>query len=164
MRNFILSLSIASLLLFACKKENSTKVQYNVSAQKNNAAWVAKNPYTGFVNANSKDSVLIIAHAGEETLEIKFKSKGAGTYLQPDLNAYYYTTIGFDVVISEYKLSNTPTNKLIINSYDEGNNIITGQFNLTFQKLRDDNKYSPDNIVFTNGILNAPVHYVKPIY
>jgi len=164
MKSFILSLSIASLLLCACKKENSTKVEYTVSAQKNNTAWVAKNPYTGFVNATLKDSILIIARIGEETLGIKFKSKGAGTYLQPDVNAYFYTTVGLDVLVSEYKLSNNATNKLIINNYDEAGNTMQGSFNLTFQKTRGDSKYFPDNIVFTNGMLKAQIRSVNTVY
>ncbi len=155
MKNFILSLSIASLLTCACKKENSTQPEHAVSAKKNNTDWVAKNPYTGFVNPTLKDSVLIIARVGEETLGIKFKSKGAGTYLQPEVNAYFYTTVGLDVLVSEYKLSNTATNQLIITSYDEGKNTMKGSFNLAFQKTRGDSKYFPDNIVFTNGVLQA---------
>ncbi len=155
MKNFILSLSIALLLMCACKKENSTKTEHTVSAQKNNADWVAKNPYIGFVNPTLKDSVLIIARVGEETLGIKFKSKGTGTYLQPEVNAYFYTTVGLDVLVSEYKLSNTTTNQLIISSYDEGKNTMKGSFNLTFQKTRGDSKYFPGNIVFTNGVLQA---------
>ena len=164
MKSFILSLSIASLLLCACKKEKSIKAEYTVSAQKNNTAWIAKNPYTGFVNTTLKDSTVIIARIGEETLGIKFKSKGVGTYVQPEVNAYFYTTVGLDVLVSEYKLSNTATNNLIINNYDEAGNTMKGSFDLTFQKTRGDSKYFPDSIVFKNGLLQAQIRSVNTAF
>ncbi|OKS89576.1 DUF6252 family protein [Mucilaginibacter polytrichastri] len=148
----LLSLVLVSLLS-ACKKDNSTtKIEYSISAKKNNAVWVSANPYTGYVNPSIKDSILIIAHVGEETLGIKFKSKGVSTYQSTEINAYYWNTVGQDAIVATYNLSSDASNKLVINSYDEAKNLMRGSFSLTLKKTYGNSGF-PTEVVFTNGEL-----------
>lgn len=159
MKKLTLFSVIALSLLSACKKDNSTAkpTGYSINANKNNVAWASASLSTGYVNPAIKDSVLIIAHAGEETLGIKFKSKGVGTYQSTEINAYFWNTVGLDAIVGEYKLTNDASNTLIINSYNEAKNTMTGTFNLTLKKTYGISSSLPDKITFTNGVITADV-------
>ena len=63
---------------------------------------------------------------GEEQLYVDIKFNGAGVYLLTPGQAKFSTTVGMDVLTSEYRLDPTQNSKLVINSYDAKNNIIAG--------------------------------------
>jgi len=156
----LLSLLCLSLLS-ACKKDSSTnKSDFVIFAKKNNSTWVAEIPTSTSMGAQSKKIVSITARTGEETLNITFNNKGVGKYKSADLYAYYYSTIGGNAVVSGYNLSKDESNELIVASFDEDKNIITGSINLTLDKTYDGaGNTLPNKLVFTNGAFKSQINY-----
>ncbi len=82
----------------------------------------------------TKDTLFIMARNGEENIIIGIKQKGTGTYSPAEFKAYFYATIGLDVVVATYQLSNDPSNSINITDYDETTHVVKGSFNLAFKK------------------------------
>jgi hypothetical protein len=154
-------LTLALPLLFsACKKDSSTsKTDFTVFAKKNNVAWAAEIPTSTSMGAQSKRVISITARTGEETLNITFNNRGVGKYQSTDLFAYYYSTIGGDMVVSGYNLSKDASNEINVTSFDEAKNIMTGNFNLTLDKTYDGSNTLPNKLVFINGAFKSQINY-----
>lgn len=161
MKKLLLLALVLPLLLNACKKATPTSnTDFSVFAEKNNAAWVAEIPATTSMGAQSKRIVSITARTGEETLNITFNNKGVGKYKSADLFAYYYSTIGGNAIVSGYNLSKDASNELIITSFDEDKNVMTGNINLTLDKTYDGiGNTLPNKLVFTNGAFKSQINY-----
>jgi hypothetical protein len=86
------------------------------------------------------DSLRITAFrpAGEEQLYIDIKFNGVGTYHLTLGQAKFFTTIGMDVLTSEYHLDPGRDSKLVISSYDAKNNIISGSGDIYMLKSPTD--------------------------
>ncbi|WCT12888.1 DUF6252 family protein [Mucilaginibacter jinjuensis] len=162
MKKLILLPLVLIYVLGACKKDDSpAEAAYTVSAKKNGVMWIGTNPLPLSTDNNPNDAILINAQNGGETLNFIFKSKGVGKYKQSDLTTYYGNSgTTLNKPFSSYRLSNDATNQLTITRYDEGKNIMTGNFDLTFEKYPADNNSTPNKIVFTYGAFKAPINHV----
>jgi hypothetical protein len=102
----------------------------------------------------TKDTLFIRGQNGEENIVIAIKQKGAGTYRPDEFKAYYYATIGMDVIVAQYQSYNDPGNSIVITDYDEANHIVKGSFNFVLQSYYNYNA-PPGKITFTNGKINT---------
>jgi hypothetical protein len=160
MKYLIYTIGILSLLtIFSCSKEKADKPFY-ARAQKNDKAWTPVE-YNVYTMANSDVLTLIIravpdgTKLPEETLTVKFKPTGKGTYELVNEGTKFWNTVGLDVIIGEYALLANTTNNITIKNYNKDDNTISGTFNLTFYNV------SPNvltaNLTFTGGDFYAKV-------
>jgi hypothetical protein len=160
----LLAIAIMCLLSAACKKDKKAVVVNGISSTKSISAWNTTNVNTGFKPLATKDTLFITGQNGEENIVIAIKQKGAGTYLPTEFKAYFYTTVGLDVVLSKYQLYSDPANSVIITSYDETTHLLIGTFNLLFKSTYRYDSSFPDEIKFTNGKINTALSdvYMDP--
>ncbi|MDB5112575.1 MAG: hypothetical protein JWR67_3689 [Mucilaginibacter sp.] len=152
-RILYLSIAIVCLLSASCRKD---QVAVNgITATKDLTPWNTTDVYTGFKPLSTKDTLFITGHNGEENIIIAIKQKGAGTYQPGEFKAYFYTTIGQDVIVSKYQLYNDPANTIVITDYDETKQIIKGTFTLVFKSTYIYNNTLPDKVTFTNGKIST---------
>ena len=109
-----------------------------IKARKNLEMWTV-HAITSFGFQN--DTLYVNGSGNEESLVFKFHFKGLGTY---DIatkasdgyfngNAYYYTTIGLDVITSMYILVQKSTVEIV--EYNETEKTIKGNFKFYFKEL-----------------------------
>ena len=145
---------IAVCLLSACKKDDQPFAGGIVSV-KDSKIWSITNVNTGFKPLATKDTLFIRGQNGEENIVIAIKQRGAGTYRPAEFKAYFYATIGMDVIIGQYQSYNDPGNSIVITDYDEANHIIKGTFNFVLHSYYNYNNALPDKITFTKGKINT---------
>lgn len=105
------------------------------------------------------DTLYIHGHGHEESLGFKFFFTGTGTYeLEPKGNdsyfrdnAYYYTTVGGDVIMSYYGLAEKGTFKIV--EYIESEKVIKGNFELSLKKYSAHS--GPDTLKFYHGTFSV---------
>lgn len=106
-----------------------------ITASKNGAQWaVHATSSFGFEN----DTLYVYGSGNEETLVLKLLFAGPGTYeLEPKADdqylkgdAYYYRTLGGDVIISQYVLAEKAV--VEIAEYNEREKVIKGNFEFHF--------------------------------
>jgi hypothetical protein len=121
------------IIISSCHKDSKVIPQnFYFNSSKNGVDWGAQ----GSAAKIPGDSLRITAFKpiGEEQLYIDIKFNGIGTYPLTLGQAKFFTTVGMDVLTSEYRLDTTRLSKLVINSYDTKNNIISGSGNLYMLK------------------------------
>lgn len=154
MNRIIILSALVIMVLTSCKKNHDPAPDYYMLARKNSVSWVAPKPYVNIV----KDSLIMIGHAGEETLGIRVKAVAGVSHVQ-DIYATYYTTIGGDVMVSEYRLTPDETNTVNITTYSPEDHYIEGSFKLKFDKLRGPES-APDTITFSAGQVRGLIPYL----
>ena len=159
----LLSIVMISLLISACKKDNQDAV-VGISGIKGTSAWKTPDAYTGFKPLATKDTLFIVGQNGEENIVIGIKQRGTGTYSPSEFKAYFYVTIGLDVVVGRYQLSNDPANSIRITDYDETTHVVKGSFNLVFKSAYIYNSTKSDEFTFTYGKINTQLSdvYLDP--
>lgn len=163
MKKAIFLAAIIIGLLSSCKKDDN-QIAAGLTVVKDGLAWNALNVYTGFKPLDTKDTLFIVGRNNEENIIIALKQKGAGSYQQTEFKAYYYTTIGLDVIINKYQMDDNPNNSIIISEYNETTKTIKGTFNLTLKSTYNYNNFYPGTVTFTNGKLNTQLSavYMNP--
>ena len=127
-----------------------------VMAQKNGTVWKA-HAATYFIEGS--DTLHITAHQNEETLGIRLLFTGTGTYrILPvpsaryfEDNAYFYITVGQDVIIDHYNL--LEEGHLQIVEYNETQNLIKGVFNLPL--IQYPTSGTPKTLFFNEGTFSV---------
>jgi hypothetical protein len=123
----------------------------SISARKNGMNWSGTTEI-GFSYQMSSDTLFIFGLATEEVLLMKIRFNGAGTYPLLKNQGIYYTTIGGDVLTSEYKTDGiSNTSALEITDYHEDEKTIEGRFDLTLKKIRSNPENAIDTITFVLG-------------
>jgi hypothetical protein len=155
MKYSIYIIVLLSLFLMSSCNKDETDILYHVNAKKNNKAWKAVS-YNVYNKVNS-DTLTLSARAipegttlPEETLTIIFKSTGSGTYELVKNGTRFYTTLGLDMIVKDYKLSADNISKVTISNYNEKDKTIEGTFNLSFQNAQLDAP-ATDVVVLSNG-------------
>lgn len=154
MRRYTLLLTVTLSLLFTACKKDKQEVVNGLSAKKGTINWNTTNVNTGFKPLATKDTLFITAQNGEENIVIAIKQKGAGTYRPDEFKAYFYATIGMDVIVAQYQSYNDPGNSIVITDYDEANHIVKGSFNFVLQSYYNYNA-PPGKIIFIKGKINT---------
>ena len=134
------------LVLFSCQDDNQAEPQLTentFSAQRNEVNWSGQSE----INLdNETDTLTLISIANipnDEVLVMKIKFQGVGQYTLTKNQAFYYSTVGRDVIVNKYKLAPNPVGQLEITKYDSGKKLIEGNFTLTLKK---EWSYSENNI------------------
>jgi hypothetical protein len=156
---------IVCLLLAACKKDNPSAIN-EIAFVKNSKTWSTTNVGTGFKPLETKDTLFIRAQDGEDNIIIAIKQRGAGTYQPTEFKAFYYVTIGMDVIIGQYQTYNDPGNSIVITDYDETNHVIKGTFQFVLTSYYLYNNTTTQKITFTNGKINTQLSdvYFNPFH
>jgi hypothetical protein len=150
---FIVVACVTSVL--SCKKDKQQAAVIHVSATKGTTDWATANVTTGYKPLDTKDTLFILAHNGEENIVIALKQKGVGTYQPAEFKAWYYTTIGLDVLIGRYALTSDAGNSVIITDYNETTHSVKGTFNILFKSTYLYGASQSDEVRFTNGKIDA---------
>jgi hypothetical protein len=139
------------MLTFSCKTDNHNPVdELFIGANKKGTSWLVKYPGTNYT-AN-KDTLIMNGVKGEEGISIKIPFHGVGTYQLKEGQALYYTTVGGDVITSQYQPDTTKINTLTVTNFNIYTGMVKGDFELNLKKTLGapalDNTLS-----FTNGKL-----------
>jgi len=128
-------LAFCCILIAACKKENKNiAAELFIGAMKSGSTWAGK-PAASYIPGTDTLQVQGFQASGEENLYFKLKFSKEGTYsLNSPAQAGFYTTVGMDVITSNYKLDTTLTNTVTIRNYNIYTNIANGTFQLNFVK------------------------------
>ncbi|WP_426669081.1 hypothetical protein ACPPVU_23015 [Mucilaginibacter sp. McL0603] len=142
-------IAMGVMLAFSCKKDNPVHQAF-IGANFNNANWIA-DPTTQFLN-NSRDTLLVKGfHAGgEQNITFKVKFRGVGTYTLKANEGSFYTTMGSDVVTSQYKLDTTKMNNVHFDQYNAATGVSAGGFELHFIRTSATGSLGT-TLDFTNG-------------
>lgn len=121
-------------------------------AKKNGSDW---NVYATTSYLNDSDTLVIYGMGSEKSLGMRLPFTGTGTYTikstagpyYRNSDAYYYTTVGGDVITSYYTLNDTGT--VEITEYNETQKLIKGRFHFTLKRQLGD--AVPEEMTFTKG-------------
>jgi hypothetical protein len=84
-------------------------------------------------------------------LVINVKFDGTGVYTLNKNQAFYYSTIGGDVISSRYVMSSEDTGRLVILKYDTIHKQIEGNFEISLRKQSANPDNNVDVLKFTNS-------------
>lgn len=148
MRNILLALLAAGLL--SCQDDNQAKPQLAdnmFSAQRNGKNWGGITEIRVDENTDSLTFLGIGNQPNDEVVVMKIKFQGLGHYTLIKNQALYYSTVGGDVITSEYKLAPNAIGQLTISKYDVEEELIEGNFKLLLNKKWS---YLEDNVDVLN--------------
>jgi hypothetical protein len=156
--NKLIAVLFCLLVTFqSCKKDKVAGPSNFLSAKKNQVLWNVKSE----VNYNKVTKKLTIlgvnGGANPDILVISLVLDKPGTYLLKGKEAYYYTTIGGDVISSSYQLEGNNTGELILSRFDPDTNIIEGSFNFGLKRIGNGDVSTQENLDFTNGIFKGTI-------
>ena len=128
-------LAFCCILIAACKKDNkNVAAELFIGAMKSGNNWAGK-PDASYLPGTDTLLVRGFQASGEENLYFKLKFSSEGTYsLRLPAEGGFYTTVGMDVITSNYKLDTTLANTVTIRNYNIYTNIANGTFRLNFIK------------------------------
>ena len=141
------------VIIASCHKDNKVVPQdFYFKSSKNGAAWggIA----TAYKITGDSLRISALKQPGEEQLYIDIKFNGPGTYPLTLGQVRFFTTIGMDVLTSDYRLDTTQQSKLVISSYDAKNNIIAGSGD--FYMLKNSTDYVQLNFGGSNFRVKLP--------
>lgn len=151
-----LAILIITLGFFSCKndkeKESVDPENYSFSAEKNNEKWAG----TTSIQLKSADSDTVsffftANHPNDEVLVINVKFNGTGVYPLNKNQAFYYSTVGGDVIVSRYAMGAEESGNLTITKYDTTQKLIEGTFDLSLKKQSANPENNVDILKFTNS-------------
>ncbi len=126
---------IFAIFLFSCENQDKDTVEPQVnlntfSTKKNAVNWSG---ITEIRLNNETDTLTFLGIANrpnDEVVVMKIKFQGLGTYSLTQKQAYYYTTVGGDVLVSKYDLTPGATGQFVISKYDQEKQVVEGNFDL----------------------------------
>lgn len=129
-----------------------------VSAKRNSLGWIGY-PEIRIDNATDTLTFLGIANRpNDEVIVIKIKFEGIGSYTLTKDQGYYYTTVGGDVLTSEYRLSPNTVGQIVISKYEETTRSIEGSFEMSLKKERSNPANNIDIFNFTDGSFRGKIN------
>jgi hypothetical protein len=145
-------ITFAFSLLIACRDDKQTPLSDNaISADLNGIGWSAVMSVS--FDLNSSDSLRFQAvtnHPNDEVMNLIIKFQGVGSYELTGQSASYYTTVGGDVLSSEYVLDTSVPSHFEITEYAADTKTVEGNFKLVFKKKRGQSADS-EILNFKNG-------------
>jgi hypothetical protein len=148
------------LTLVACEdndKENPTAGGEFVWAKRNNVTWSGA---ADISIDHASDTMTIFGVAdrpNDEVLMMRIKFNGVGTYPLVKNQARYYSTVGGDIVVSEYRLASDVAGSLMVLDYDAATKIIQGQFDVQLKKRISVPENNIETFSFTKGVFKGTV-------
>lgn len=144
-KNFtLLCLLFFALVIASCKKDVpdccAMPAQPYLKTNDNSFSAV---PATGYNSRTNKDTLVIVATntvKSDQNVGFQFKFVSEGNYKLTGNQAYYYTTIGGDVISARYKLDESANNLVAVTKYEKGavgtySDVLTGTFKLAFVNI-----------------------------
>jgi len=144
MRNMLLTL--LALGIFSCQDTDQAEPQLaenTFSVQRNNVKWSGVPEIRLDAETDSLTFLGISNAPNDEVIVMKIKFQGLGQYTLIKNQAYYYSTVGGDVLTSKYKLAPNSIGQLIVSKYDKDKKSIEGTFDIM---LKNDWSYSENTI------------------
>jgi hypothetical protein len=151
----ILPAIILLFIVFSCSDDKEAGIKNTIAAEKDSDTWAGRTE----MNLNAvPDTLVILGIAKEEVLVMKIRFNGIGTYPLLKNQAIYYTTVGGDVLTSEYKSdAGNHVGELIITGYDENNKVIQGTFQINLKKVWSNPENNITAVTFSKGLFNGKV-------
>ncbi|QNF31618.1 hypothetical protein HUW51_02330 [Adhaeribacter swui] len=152
MKNLWLLLFV--VFLFSCDKEDQTNTpaKANTFSMKNNGVKYIGNTEVYLNNQSDTLTMWCIAdRPSEAVLVLNIKFQGIGTYALTQNLAGYYTTVGRDVLLSNYRLLPGSIGQLDILKYNAEKKQIVGSFNLDLKLINSYSGQDADTIHITDG-------------
>ena len=148
------------LIVASCHEDNKlglTSTDNSVLAKRNNVDWAG----TTEIHLNHVTDTLtfmgIASRPNDEVIVMKIKFNGIGSYSLIKDQGYYYSTVGGDVLTSEYKLAPNIAGQLIISKYDPIEKLIEGNFKMSLKKQRSNPPNNVDIYNFTQGLFKGKI-------
>jgi len=141
------------LLLFwliSCSDPDNDPIVSKIEATKNGDEWKGRTEIHFDVETDTL-MILGIANESEEFIVMKIKFVGTGNYTLNSNQALYYSTIGGDVLTSEYKIDSDGFGEIEVLAYDPDSDAISGHFEIKLKKDRSVFEDAVEYLHFTNG-------------
>lgn len=158
MKTITCARSLILFLLTSCADSDQLGLNF-VSAQLNDANWTGAPE----ISLDSQNNTLALLGIGEEQVfgfEIEFR--GEGTYSTSEINSFYYTTVGKDVLTSSYVIDLDKPAKVIIASYDSEQNSINGSFEMFLNKKWSNPENNLNTLSFKEGLFMGTLKVINP--
>jgi hypothetical protein len=102
--------------------------------------------------------IFAIAHKpNEEVIGMTIKFNGTGEYTLTKNQAFYYATVGGDVIVSEYKLPENTTARVVISRYTTGDKIVEGTFTMTLHQSMSNPPNTINILTLEEGTFKARI-------
>lgn len=142
---------ILAIVAFSCDDDNGTTPDDFMFAEKNSVAWEGRTEMV-FDQHNNSDTLYIFGTGTEETLVMRIKFEGIGNYALERSQGTYYTTLGGDVLTSEYQTEGGDyIGGVKITRYDRDERIVEGNFGVVLKQKRSNPENGIPSVVFTMG-------------
>lgn len=133
--------------IISCENDDDIEKTDYITASINNKNWEG----TPEIYIDTNDSLTLLGYGNEQHIFIKLKFKGEGTYNLENSRTNYYTTIGGDVITSNYVFDANSTSQLKITNYDPELNILKGEFEVSLLKEWSNPENDIEKTIFKNG-------------
>ena len=142
---------ILAIVAFSCDDDNETTPDDFIVARKNGVTWEGHTEMV-FDQNNNSDTLYIFGIGIDETLVMRIKFEGLGNYSLEKSHGTYYTTLGGDVLTSEYQTEGgNYIGGVKITRYDKDARIVEGNFGVVLKQKRGNPDSSTQSVVFTLG-------------
>lgn len=149
----------ATFLIFiftSCHEDENTGRVNSVVAKRNNVDWIG----TAEIYLDDVTDTLTFRgtanRPNDEVLVMKIKFNGVGSYSLKNRQAYYYSTIGGDVLSSEYELG-TNVGEMVITKYEPEGKLLEGTFEMSLTKVRSNPANAIDTYDFSDGVFTGEI-------
>jgi hypothetical protein len=154
----IVAFLLVSLIISCHQSDNTSQLLDNhVSAKRNNVNWIGSTEIRLDSVTDTLTFLGIANRPNDEVIVIKIKFTGAGSYSLTKSQGYYYSTVGGDVLTSEYGLAQNTGSQMIISKYDQSRRSIEGSFEMSLKKKRSNPENNIDTYNFTQGSFKGKI-------
>ncbi|GLU53763.1 DUF6252 family protein [Dyadobacter frigoris] len=148
-----LAILFFALGIFSCKKdkESFAPENYLFSAEKNDEKWTGTTEIS--LQAPDSDTLTLLfkANNSNEVLWVKIKFNEIGSYPLKGNQAGYYSTVGGDVISSNYVMANGDVGHLTVTKYNPAQKLIEGTFDISLTKQYANPENNINILKFANG-------------
>ena len=152
---WIASFLIVSIMI-SCHEDESP--DNYVSAKRNNLDWVGSSEMALDRVTDTLTFLGIANRPNDEVIVMKIKFDGTGSYSLTKNQGYYYSTVGGDVLSSEYQLGPSSVGDFVISKYNQLSGYIEGRFDMSLKKERANPENNIDIYNFTQGSFKGKVN------
>lgn len=148
-----------TLIVTSCHEGGSlTLTDNSVFAKRNNHDWIGTTEIQLDRVTDTLTFLGIANQPNDEVVVMKIKFNGTGSYLLIKDQGFYYSTVGGDVLVSEYKLTPNAVGHFIISKYDSTEKLIEGSFEMSLKKERSNPENNIDTYNFTHGTFKGRIY------
>ena len=149
MKNIALILLIIAMA--SCQEDKAGLTDNSFSVSRNFFPWLGA---AEIHVDNTNDTLTFLgvgASANDDVILLKIKFNGPGTYALAKNQAHYYSTVGGDVLTSNYELAPNDVGEFVISKYDPAGKLLEGSFKVSLKKTWSYGGNGADILNFTDG-------------